>query len=154
MRTNTLNLQVVVNLGNYETLRLGAEWTPEDGKSWSDSMREADAELRTIASRIVEERKQAPVAPATPVVPVAPVAPVEEQKVNITELPAAEEDVPIVAEHEDTRELITKDSPKFAKILKRIEQGVVLDKVLQYYRFDETAQNVVEFCARLNTLNK
>lgn len=87
MRINTINIQIVRNLGNYETLRIGAEWTPDGNQTLTDAMQQGMAELNECADALIKAKAQpapaataatAPAAPAAPAAPVstAPAAPV------------------------------------------------------------------------------
>lgn len=155
MRVNTINLQMVINLGNYETLRVGAEWTPDSNQTMEEAMLAADKELRESASALLQARggveKTAPVQqPAAPA-NVAPAAQNEPEKKDAAAAPApeAKTETP-AADPKDDRELLTFENPKLQKVIKRIEAGVSLDTVAQYYRFDDNAKKAVEMAAKLN----
>lgn len=65
MRINTINIQIVRNLGNYETLRIGAEWTPDGNQTLTDAMQQGMAELNECADALIKAKAQpAPAAPA------------------------------------------------------------------------------------------
>ena len=94
MRINTINIQIVRNLGNYETLRIGAEWTPDGNQTLTDAMQQGMAELNECVDALIKAKAQpapaatAATAPAAPAAPAAPVstapaataAPAETQK--------------------------------------------------------------------------
>ena len=99
MRINTINIQIVRNLGNYETLRIGAEWTPDGNQTLTDAMQQGMAELNACADALIKAKAQpataVPAAPATAATaapapaataapaapaPAAPAAPAETQK--------------------------------------------------------------------------
>lgn len=74
MRINTINIQIVRNLGNYETLRIGAEWTPDGNQTLTDAMQQGMAELNACADVLIKAKAQpAPAAPAA-TAPAAPAA--------------------------------------------------------------------------------
>ena len=86
MRINTINIQIVRNLGNYETLRIGAEWTPDGNQTLTDAMQQGMAELNACADALIKAKAQpataVPAAPATaataapaPAATAAPAAP-------------------------------------------------------------------------------
>lgn len=133
MRTNTINLQLVFNLGNYETMRIGAEFTPDSTQDFTSAMKEADKMLREAAAAI--RNKQA-------------------EPERVTEQSKVEQPAKVVEpakEPEDTRELLTFNSKKFAQVVKRIEAGVPLATVEQHFRFDKDATKLVaELCEKLN----
>lgn len=54
MKANTINLQVVINLGNYESCRLGGEWSVEDGETTQEAMLKAREELRQSFNQLYE----------------------------------------------------------------------------------------------------
>lgn len=56
MEIKTLNLQIVCNVGNYESIRVGAEWS-SDGDTKKE-MLQIDALLRENVAAIVEARKE------------------------------------------------------------------------------------------------
>lgn len=141
MRPITLNLQIVVNIGNYESLRLGAEWTPDYSSKTLTSgeyqlenaaeMIAADRQLREMASAIIDARKQ-PTQAA--------------QAIAAKETTASKTNAPQTAK----KELLTLAHPQLQKIVKRIESGVKLEKVFEYYDADEQAMNVLRAAARFN----
>lgn len=53
----TLTAEIVVRTGNYESLRLGCEFTPATDDITAEMVK-ADVELRAAAAAIIEERRQ------------------------------------------------------------------------------------------------
>ena len=145
MRLNIINLQIVKNLGNYESLRIGAEWTPDSNQSIDEAMAAGMAELNAAADILLGKKKPAP----TPDKP-AEAAPandaqkeVEEKQAKAAAAAAAAAPEPdaldkLNAEREDDkRELVTLQQPsKFNKTLGRIAAGISLEKVFEHFRFD------------------
>lgn len=56
-KIKTLTAEIVVRTGNYESLRLGCEFTPATDDITAEMVK-ADVELRAAASAIIEERRQ------------------------------------------------------------------------------------------------
>lgn len=121
----TLNLQLTCNLGNYESIKIGMEWTPAPGRSIHDEMLEADELLRNEARQLVEARQQsAKVAPAP--------APAPAQN--------------------DGRTVLTADNPaEIQKLVNRIEDGatgkkspITMETIEQYYNMDAEARAIIE----------
>lgn len=140
MRTNTINLQLVFNLGNYETMRIGAEFTPDSTQDFTSAMKEADKMLREAAAAIMNKQTEPGQVTEQPKV--------EQPAKETAETPDANK---IEKEQEDTRELLTFNSKKFAQVVKRIEAGVPLATVEQHFRFDKEATKLVaELCEKLN----
>lgn len=146
MRLQTINLQIVKNLGNYETLRIGAEWTPDSNQSMDEAMAAGMAELNAAADALLGKKKPAPT-PAAQAAPAQAAAPAndaqaEAEAEQVKEEAAAEPEPDALdklnAEREDDkRELVTLQQPsKFNKTLGRIAAGISLEKVFEHFRFD------------------
>ena len=148
MRLNIINLQIVKNIGNFESLRIGAEWTPDSNQSIDDAMAEGMAELKAAADILLGKKNpaQAP-SPEKPAETAAPAndaqKEVEEKQAKASAAAAAAAPEPdaldkLNAEREDDkRELVTLQQPsKFNKTLGRIAAGISLEKVFEHFRFD------------------
>ena len=148
MRINTINLQIVRNLGNYETLRIGSEWTPDSNQTIDEAMAAGMAELNAAADILLgkENPAQAP-EPEKPAEAASPAndaqKEVEEKQTKAAAAAAAAAPEPdaldkLNAEREDDkRELVTLQQPsKFNKTLGRIAAGISLEKVFEHFRFD------------------
>lgn len=137
MKTTSLNLQIVVNIGNYESLRLGAEWTPDKTEpNIAEEMQKADAVLREAAQKIIEQRhKEQKEAQSAA------------QQVTAKEKITEEGNAHQTAEK---KQKLTIATPCFQKILKRIESGVKIETVLQYYEPDDEAMKVLKLAGKLN----
>lgn len=164
MRINTINIQIVRNLGNYETLRIGAEWTPDGNQTLTDAMQQGMAELNACADALIKAKAQpAPAAPAA-TAPAAPAAtaPAETQK-------QAEEqfDYEFCKSWQLTPEIVAQlknptapdgtkkmvvgmGSKNLQKTCKRLEAGVELTKALEWIAPDEKAFAVMALAAKLN----
>lgn len=162
MRVNTINIQIVRNLGNYETLRIGAEWTPDGNQTLTDAMQQGMAELNACADALIKAKAQpAPAAPAA-TVPAAPAAPAETQKPNDEQF-----DYEFCKEWQLTPEIVAQlknpiapdgtkkmfvgmESKNLQKTCKRLEAGVELTKALEWISPDEKAFAVMALAAKLN----
>lgn len=45
MKANTINVQITKNLGNYETIRIGGDWSLEAGETEAEAIAKASAML-------------------------------------------------------------------------------------------------------------
>lgn len=147
MRINTINLQIIRNLGNYETLRIGAEWTPDSNQTLADAMAAGMAELNATADMLTG-KKNAPAAAAAPAAPQAAAKP--EPKAEAAAQAAAAEQPAAKAEPQpdaldgmnaekegDTREMLTlAKAAKFNNVLGRIAAGVEVAKTFDHFRYD------------------
>ena len=176
MRINTINIQIVRNLGNYETLRIGAEWTPDGNQTLTDAMQQGMAELNECVDALIKAKAQpapaatAATAPAAPAAPAAPVstapaataAPAETQKPDDEQF-----DYEFCKEWQLTPEIVAQlknptapdgtqkmvvgiDSKNLQKTCKRLEAGVELTKALEWIAPDEKAFAVMALAAKLN----
>ena len=159
MRLNIINLQIVKNLGNYETLRIGAEWTPDSNQTLDEAMAAGMAELNAAADVLLGKKKPAQTpAPEKPAEAAAPAndaqkeAEAEQAKAAAVAAAAAaaaatEPDAldKLNAEREDDkRELVTLQQPsKFNKTLGRIASGIALEKVFEHFRFDADTLSII-----------
>lgn len=117
-KIKTLTYQIVVNCGNYETIRFGCEWTPssDDFESETTAM---DAELKRIATGIIAER-------------------------NKTVTPSAPTQTPTSSALK-SKEVLTLDSPKLQAICNKLNGGTPLATVLEHFEpADEKVMNVLK----------
>lgn len=173
MRVNTINIQIVRNLGNYETLRIGAEWTPDGNQTLTDAMQQGMAELNACADALIKAKAQpAPTEPAAPAAtepaapaapePAAPAAPAETKKPDDEQF-----DYEFCKEWQLTPEIVAQlknptapdgtkkmvvgmESKNLQKTCKRLEAGVELTKALEWIAPDEKAFAVMALAAKLN----
>lgn len=155
MRINTINLQIVRNLGNYETLRIGAEWTPDSNQTLADAMAAGMAELNATADMLTGKKTAPAAKPANDTIAQA-IAEGDAEKAAkeldkaLTEKPAAEQPAEkaelqpdaldgMNAEKEgDTREMLTlAKAAKFNNVLGRIAAGVEVAKTFDHFRYDQ-----------------
>lgn len=154
MRLQTINLQLVKNLGNYESLRIGAEWTPDSNQTIDEAMAAGMAELNAAADILLGKKNPTPApAPEKPAAAAAAAsAPANDAQKEAEEEQAKEEAAAAAASaaqepdaldklnaerEDDKRELVTLQQPsKFNKTLGRIAAGIALEKVFEHFRFD------------------
>ena len=130
MELKTINVQVVLNLGNYQSLRIGGEWSAEAGLTFEEMSERCYEELKKGAAAIVEQQQ-----------------PKQEQRKEET---ADEKPEKPTEQRQTGREKLTMENAKIVQqIVRRIEQGVKLEKVLEYYEPDEDVTKIFEAAARL-----
>ena len=129
MKMQKFTYEIVVNVGSYQAVRIGGEWSVTDAPT-TEQVIEIDAELRQKVAEVVESRK----------------ASVQPQPQPTTEQASAtEEEKPQEAEKQvdETLELVPSNSPKFQAILKKIQAGTPEEVVRKYFRFDEKGEQVI-----------
>lgn len=173
-----INYQIVVNTGNYESIRLGVEFTP-DARPISQQFVDADAQLRQTANAIVEARKgggaqatsSAEAAKGAQGITATPSEDSESKGKEATDAQrktaatgAKKRDPKIEAELAKAKEAeaaktpaptdktpLPFDSPILQKVLKRMEKGgVSVEKVLEFYAPDAQALAAIQLCAKMN----
>ena len=127
LEMNKFTYEIVMNVGNYQSIRIGGEWSVTDTPS-TEQVISIDTELRQKVAEVVESRKAA--AQPQP-------QPTTEQPENKTEPQQAEKPV------DNTLELVPSNSPKFQAILKKIQAGTPEETVRKYFRFDERGEQVI-----------
>ena len=131
MNAKTINVQIVKNLGNYETIRLGGEWEL-NGENLQDAIRAA-----------VEELEQAWSKPKT--------APQSEPSPENVETPAPVEKTPQSAENGKKLVRFKEEAKILQAIVKRVQEdkSVTLETVCKHYELDGEAQKCVEAAIKL-----
>ena len=121
--------EIVMNLGNYQSIRIGGEWSVTDTPT-TEQVLNIDAELRQKVAEVIESRKAQP-------------QPQPETKAE--QAPATEQPEPKQAEKpvDNTLELVPSNSPKFQAILKKIQAGTPEEVVRKYFRFDEKGEKII-----------
>lgn len=123
MKAKTINVQIVKNCGNYESIRIGGEWEL-NGESVEQATQAALAELNAAW-----ELCKRP----------APQVKTEQE---------AEQPKPAA----DGRQVVEfrKDNELLQKIVKRVQKtDVTMARLLELYAFDEDAQKCVEAAIKL-----
>ena len=128
LEMNKFNYEIVVNVGSYQSIRIGGEWSVTETPT-SEQVISIDAELRQKVAEVVESRKASAPQPQ-------PQPAMEEEK---PEPQPQQEDKPV----DNTLELVPSNSPKFQAILKKIQSGTPEETVRKYFRFDEKGEQVI-----------
>lgn len=131
MKAKTINVQIVKNLGNYETIRLGGEWEL-NGEDLQDAIRAAVEELEQAWSK----PKSAPQSAPTP------------EKV---ETPTPEEKTPQIAENGKKLVGFNEEAKLLQAIVSRLQKDktVTLETVCEHYELDDDAMKCVEAAIKL-----
>lgn len=131
MKAKTINIQIVKNLGNYESIRLGGEWEL-NGENLQDAIRAA-----------VEELEQAWSKPKT--------TPQSEPNPENVETPAAVEKTPQIAENGKKLVRFKEEAAILQAIVKRLQsdKAVTLETVCKHYELDDDAYKCVEAAIKL-----
>ena len=131
MKMNKFTYEIVCNIGNYQSVRIGGEWSVTDTPS-TEQVINIDAELRQKVAEVVESRKAQP----QPQPETKSEQPENKQEENKPQ-PQAEKPV------DTSLELVPSNSPKFQAILKKIQAGTPEETVRKYFRFDEKGEQVI-----------
>lgn len=123
LEMNKFTYEIVVNVGNYQSVRIGGEWSVTDTPT-TEQVVNIDAELRQKVAEVVESRKAVPAQPQPQPQP----QPTEQQ---------AEKPV------DASLEFVPSNSPKFQAILKKIQAGTPEEVVRKYFRFDEKGEKII-----------
>ena len=129
MQMAKFTYEIVVNVGNYQSIRIGGEWSVTDTPS-TEQVIAIDSELRQKVAEVVESRKAS--------VP----QPQPETKTE-TKPENKPEPQPQPKQVDETLELVPSNSPKFQAILKKIQAGTPEEVVRKYFRFDEKGEQVI-----------
>lgn len=131
MKAKSINVQIVKNLGNYETICLGGEWEL-NGENLQDAIRAAVEELEQAWSK----PKSAPQSAPTP---------------ETVETPAPEEKTPQIAENGKKLVRFKEDAKILQAIVKRVQEdkSVTLETVCEHYKLDDEAMKCVEAAIKL-----
>ena len=131
MQMQKFNYEIVLNVGSYQSIRIGGEWSVTDTPS-TEQVISIDAELRQKVAEVVESRKASVPQPQ----PTTENKPENKQEENKPQ-PQAEKPV------DTSLELVPSNSPKFQAILKKIQAGTPEEVVRKYFRFDEKGEQVI-----------
>ena len=137
LEMNKFTYEIVVNVGSYQSVRIGGEWSVTDTPT-TEQVLKIDAELRQKVAEVIESRKAPQPQPQ----------PQPENKENKPEN-KQEEDKPQPEPQQaekpvdNTLELVPSNSPKFQAILKKIQAGTPEETVRKYFRFDERGEQVI-----------
>ena len=136
MKMNKFTYEIVVNVGSYQSVRIGGEWSVTDTPT-TEQVIKIDTELRQKVAEVIESRKAS--------VPQPQSQPEEEKKPEPKQTETNTEDKPQQAEKtvDASLELVPSNSPKFQAILKKIQNGTPEEVVRKYFRFDEKGEQII-----------
>ena len=131
MKAKTINVQIVKNLGNYETIRIGGEWEL-NGENLQDAIRDAVEELEQAWSKRGASQQSAP------------------NPANV-ETPAPVEKTPKIAENGKKLLRFKEEAKLLQAIIKRMQddKAVTLETVCEHYELDDDALKCVEAAIKL-----
>ena len=134
--------EIVVNVGNYQSIRIGGEWSVTDTPT-TEQVINIDTELRQKVTEVIESRK-ASVQPQPQPQPETKSENKPEQVENKPENKPENKTENKTEKPVDTSlELVPSNSPKFQAILKKIQAGTPEEVVRKYFRFDERGEQVI-----------
>ena len=135
MQMQKFTYEIVVNVGSYQSVRIGGEWSVTDAPT-TEQVKNIDAGLRQWVAEVVESRKAVP----QPQPQKEEETKTEEEKKPITEQAETKmEEKPV----DTSLELVPSNSPKFQAILKKIQNGTPEEVVRKYFRFDEKGEKII-----------
>ena len=131
MKAKTINVQIVKNLGNYETIRIGGEWEL-NGENLQDAIRAAVEELEQAWSKPKSDTQSAP-------------------NTERVETPAPEEKTLQIAENGKKQCRFKEESKILQAIVTRVQKdkSVTLETVCEHYELDDDALKCVEAAIKL-----
>lgn len=146
MKLTTINVQIVRNLGNYESVRLGGEWSVEKEKA-ADAFAAAEKELLAIAEQLHPRTPKAPLTAQND----ATKAPEQPKAKKQT----AEEVFPPSLGDEDKREQVGFSTPLLQTIVNRINDAskpkiTSIDEITKFYRLSNKAEQVILAAIQFN----
>lgn len=130
MTMTQFNYEIVLNIGNYQSVRIGGEWSVTETPT-TEQVLKIDAGLRQWVAEVVESRKAS--------VP----QPQSEKTENKPEPEPEPENKQAEKPVDETLELVPSNSPKFQAILKKIQNGTPEETVRKYFRFDEKGEKII-----------
>ena len=133
MQMQKFTYEIVCNIGNYQSIRIGGEWSVTENPT-TEQVVKIDNELRQKVAEVIESRKASSQPQSQP-------ENKEEEKTENKQ----EENKPQEAEKpvDNTLELVPSNSPKFQAILKKIQNGTPEETVRKYFRLDEKGEQVI-----------
>lgn len=135
MKAITINLKLTKNIGNYQSVAIGGEWSVDEGESVTDAMSNAKAQLEQAFC----EMYTAQPAKAEPIVAEKPQK--QTQSKQVVE--------PIAAEPEDKREFVEFGTDLLKRICARAQAGVDMATIEKYYRLSDEARKCVEIAIKI-----
>lgn len=131
LEMNKFTYEIVVNVGSYQSVRIGGEWSVTDAPT-TEQVVKIDSELRQKIAEVVESRKAQP-------------QPQPQPETKTEQAPATEQAEPKQEEKpvDASLEFVPSNSPKFQAILKKIQNGTPEETVRKYFRFDEKGEKIL-----------
>ena len=149
MQMAKFTYEIVMNVGNYQSVRIGGEWSVTETPS-TEQVKSIDAGLRQKVAEVVESRKVSVPQPQPQPQPQPETKQEEEnnpEAENKENKPENKENKPENKPEQkpvDTSlELVPSNSPKFQAILKKIQNGTPEETVRKYFRFDDRGEQVI-----------
>lgn len=130
---NKFTYEIVMNVGSYQSVRIGGEWSVTDTPT-TEQVMNIDAGLRKWVAKVVESRKASASQPQP-----QPQSETKPEQAPATEPEPKQEEKPVDA----SLEFVPSNSPKFQAILKKIQNGTPEETVRKYFRFDEKGEQVI-----------
>ena len=143
MQMQKFNYEIVCNIGNYQSIRIGGEWSVTENPT-TEQVVKIDSELRQKVAEVVESRKASVPQAETKTenkMENKPETKPENKPENKQEenKPQPQAEKPV----DTSLELVPSNSPKFQAILKKIQAGTPEETVRKYFRFDERGEQVI-----------
>ena len=132
MQMQKFTYEIVLNVGNYQSVRIGGEWSVTDAPT-TEQVITIDSELRQKVAEVVESRKAS----------AQPQPETKTEQASATEEEKKPEPQPQPKQVDETLEFVPSNSPKFQAILKKIQAGTPEETVRKYFRFDERGEQVI-----------
>lgn len=131
MKAKSINVQIVKNLGNYESIRLGGEWEL-NGENVQDAIRAAVKELELVWNKPKTNAQSAP-------------------NPETVETPAPVEKMPQTKENGKKQCRFKEESKILQAIVTRVQtdKSVTLETVREHYDLDDDALKCVEAAIKL-----
>ena len=159
MELKKINYEITINAGNYQSIRYGMEYSvSKSDKIEDDTLIVLDTLMRKQIQAVLEARKtqaeQTITAPTKREEKASKEANGADSKADEPTPKETPKETPQPTPKETPKapkkERLTKDSNKLQAILNRMQQGVSIDKVLEFYDPDETTMKVLEMQEMLN----
>lgn len=124
MKAKTINLQLVKNVGNYESVRLGGEWSLDKDEDMNKAMTKAYDELNEAFAILMQQKQDA--------------AQVSEEEQAKAEANAS------------GKEFLQWGTPKHQQVVQAVMEGRAnLDKVKEFYTFTSETEKVINFAVAM-----
>ena len=145
MKIEKFTYEIVVNVGSYQSVRIGGEWSVTDAPT-TEQVISIDAELRQKVAEVIESRKAVPQAETKTETKTENKSENKQENKQENKPENKQEEnkpQPQPEQVDETLELVPSNSPKFQAILKKIQAGTPEEVVRKYFRFDEKGEQVI-----------